>query len=444
MTQFEFYKSFQFVAELLLAQSMFVFRFRRRRFFPVKLPVAAALCFLFAWALPVLSENPFYVSLIFLLIFLFTVLMNKLLFEESWLTVVFCSIAGYTTQHLAFEVYNLFITLIDYPPANGFYGTGEFAGIFPDLFSAVLYVASYAPAYFVFYLLFSTKLRSREPIKLNSAFIFTLAVSVLAVDIILNAIVVKTEADDAMPLKIVVCVYNILCCFFSMFLQFGAVTQKKLEDTLNSVELLWQQARKQYKMSKENIELINLKCHDLKHQIRKLRSGNDISAKELGEIEEQIAIYDSSVKTGNDALDVILTEKSLLCSKNGITIDIMAEGRKMNFMAKEDIYSLFGNILDNAINSVMELDEGKRTITLNIRAVGEMLVIRESNHCGEPVCFEDGLPVSRGDRRFHGYGIRSIKYICDRYDGDLMITAENNIFTISLLFPDCGKGGPRQ
>lgn len=439
MTQFEFYKSFQFVVELLLAQTMFVFRFRRRRYFRIMLPVAVALCFLFAWSLPAVSENPFYVSLIFLLIFLFTVLMNKLLFDESWLTVAFCCIAGYTTQHLAFEFYNLLITAMEYPPVNGFYGTGAFVGIFPDLFSAILYIASYAPAYFVFYLLFSTKLRSREQIKLKSTFIFTLAVSVLVVDIILNAIVVKTDAEGVVALKIVVCIYNILCCFFSMFLQFGAVTQKKLEDTLNSVELIWQQASKQYKISKENIELINLKCHDLKHQIRKLRSGSDISAKELGEIEEQIAIYDSSIKTGNDALDVILTEKSLLCNKNGISIDIMAEGRKMNFMAKEDIYSLFGNILDNAIDSVVGLDEGKRTITLNIRAVGEMLVIRESNYCGAPVRFEDGLPVTSGDRRFHGYGIKSIKYICDRYDGDLMITAENNVFTISLLFPDCGK-----
>ena len=40
MTQFEFYKSFQFVIELLLAEAMFVFRFRRRRFFWLLLPAA--------------------------------------------------------------------------------------------------------------------------------------------------------------------------------------------------------------------------------------------------------------------------------------------------------------------------------------------------------------------------------------------------------------------
>lgn len=439
MTQFEFYKSFQFVIELLMAEAMFVFRFKRRGFFWLRLPIALGLCFLFAWALPALSENPFYVSFLFLLIFLFTLLMNKFIFNESWLAVAFCCVAGYTTQHLAFEIYNMIMVALEYPAASGFYGTGEFITMFPNLFAAVMYVSAYAPAYFVFYMLFSVQLRSRELIKLKSTFIFVLAISVLVVDIVLNAVVVKTDIVDARPLKIVIGVYNILCCFFSMFLQFEVSVRKELEDTLGRVEQMWHQASKQYEISKENIELINLKCHDLKHQVHKLRSGGEIGTKELKEIEEQISIYDSSVKTGNDALDVILTEKSLLCNKNGIIINIMAEGERLGFMAKEDIYSLFGNMLDNAIAAVLRVEPDKRTIMLNIKAVGEMLVIRESNYFAEPISFQNGLPVTGGDRRFHGYGVKSIKYVCDCYGGDLNIKAENNIFTINLLFLQNGK-----
>ena len=434
MTQFEFYKSFQFVFELLLAQSVFVFRFRRRRWFWLRLPAALALCFLFAWALPVPTEDPFYMSFIFLLIFLFTLLMNKLIFEESWLSVAFCCVAGYTTQHLAFELYNMLLVALEYPQSNGFYGTGAFTGLFPDLFTAVMYVCSYAPAYFVFYMLFSRQLRAHEPIKLKSTFIFFIAASVLIVDIVLNAVVVRSNVEGAKTLRIVIGVYNMLCCFFSMFLQFEVSVRKKLEDTLGIVEQMYHQAKEQYRISKENIEMINLKCHDLKHQVHKLRSGCDIGTKELAEIEEQIGIYDSSVKTGNDGLDVILTEKSLLCNKNGITINIMAEGEKLGFMAKEDIYSLFGNMLDNAIAAVRDVDPDKRIIMLNVREVGEMLVIRESNYFSAPIRFEDGLPVTKGDRRFHGFGMKSIKYVCDRYGGDLTVKAENNMFTLSILF----------
>lgn len=444
MTQFEFYKSFQFVTELLVAQAMYVFRFRRRKYFALRLIFAVLLCYAFAWAVPALSENSFYVSFLFLLIFIFTLVMNKFIFAESWLTVAFCCVAGYTTQHLAYELYNMIITALDYPTASGFYGMNDFTGPFPDLFTAMVYFCCYVPAYFIFYMLFSTQLRSREPIKLKSTFIFVLAVSVLVVDIVLNAVVVKTDVIGAKSLKIVIGVYNILCCFFSMFLQFEVSVRKKLEDTLDRVEHMWHQASEQYKISKENIELINLKCHDLKHQIHKLRSGNDISDKELKEIEEQISIYDSSVKTGNDALDVILTEKSLLCKKNGIVMNIMAQGEMMDFMTKEDIYSLFGNILDNAITAVSDVDPDKRVIMLNIEAVGGMLVIRESNCYTSPINFENGLPVTGGDKRFHGYGMKSIKYVCDRYGADLVVKAVDGLFTMNILFLQNGSGNKRK
>ncbi|MCX4312304.1 MAG: ATP-binding protein [Clostridia bacterium] len=430
------------MTELLLAQSMYLFRFHRRKRFWIMLPIAVGLCYLFAWALPVLSDNPFYTSLIFLLIFVFTVCAGKAIFKESLLTVAFCCVAGYTTQHLAYELFNMVMVAIDYPTASGFYGTGDFSGVFPNLFVAIMYVSTYAPAYFAFYLLFSTKLKSREPVKLQSIFIFVLAVSVLVVDIVLNAVVVNTDVAGAKSLKIVISVYNILCCFFSMYLQFEVSVRKKLEDTLDLVEQMWHQASKQYEMSKENIELINYKCHDLKHQIRKFGKDKDISSKELKEIEEQISIYDSSVKTGNDALDVILTEKSLLCNKNGIIINIMAEGEKLGFMAKEDIYALFGNMLDNAIEAVKNVDDDNRTIMLNIKAVGEMLVIRESNYYTDTIEFEDGLPVTKSDKRFHGYGVKSIKFVCDRYDGDITIKAENNVFTMNILFMNGVKPSP--
>lgn len=438
MTQFEFYKSFQFVAELLIAEAMFLFRFRRRKYFWLLLPVAVALSFVFAWLMPVLSSSPFFVSCIFLLIFIFTILMSKTVFRESWLTVSFGCIAGYTTQHLAYELYNIWLLAFRFPQDTGFYGSGQFVSVFPNLFAGILYACSYVVVYFVFFMVFSTRLRSREAVKLKSASIFALAVSVLVVDIVLNAVVVGLNVKDAELLKIIIGVYNILCCIFSMIMQFGAFEQKKLENDLDAVELMWHQASKQYEISKESIELINLKCHDLKHQIHRLRNG-ETGESALSEIEEQIAIYNAQVKTGNDALDVILTEKSMLCAKSGIGIDVNAEGGSLDFMTKEDIYSLFGNMMDNAIAAVRGLEPEQRTILLTVQPVGEMIVIRETNYYGAAIEFEDGLPVTKGDRRFHGYGVKSIKYVCDRYDGDMTITADDGLFTMSILFPRGGN-----
>ena len=108
-------------------------------------------------------------------------------------------------------------------------------------------------------------------------------------------------------------------------------------------------------------------------------------------------------------------------------------------MTNEHPSSRFGNMLYNALAAMRWLGHAERTIILSIRPVGEMLLVREINYYGEPIEFEDGLPVTRGDRRFHGYGVRSIKYVCDRYEGDLTIPAQDGIFTMNILFPRGGR-----
>lgn len=86
----------------------------------------------------------------------------------------------------------------------------------------------------------------------------------------------------------------------------------------------------QYELTRENIALINQKCHDLKHQIRALRNATKEELEHyLEEIEGQVQIYDAIVKTGNEVLDTILTEKSLYCKERGISVFCVADGSQM-------------------------------------------------------------------------------------------------------------------
>lgn len=67
----------------------------------------------------------------------------------------------------------------------------------------------------------------------------------------------------------------------------------------------------QQKSAKEAIDIINIKCHDLKHQIGALAKMDDPLArsKYLQEVSEAVSIYDAVYHTGNKALDYILREK---------------------------------------------------------------------------------------------------------------------------------------
>ena len=153
-------------------------------------------------------------------------------------------------------------------------------------------------------------------------------------------------------------------------------------------------------------------------------------------MEEIIAAYDTKIATGNDALDVIMTEKGLLCREKGIEFTCMADGAALNFMEDADIYSLFGNALDNAIEaSVGVTDSEKRIVGVVAKHTDGFLSVNIYNYFENEPKFRDGLPVtSKHDKESHGFGVRSIAMITEKYGGDLSINAKDGIFDLNLLF----------
>jgi sensor histidine kinase regulating citrate/malate metabolism len=188
-------------------------------------------------------------------------------------------------------------------------------------------------------------------------------------------------------------------------------------------------------LSKETIDLINVKCHDLKYQIRQIAEAKQINPDTIERLSDVISIYDSTMKTGNATLDVILSQKSLFCSQNGIKFACIADGGQLNFLSEEDTYSLFGNIIDNAIEAVKNLEKEKRIITLRVIRKGNMISVNERNPFEGTIHYESGWPTtSKSDSRYHGFGIKSIRMVCEKHHASLSLSSESNTFNISILF----------
>lgn len=437
MTQFEFYKSIQFVAELFLAETIFTYKLRKNRFFWLKLPLGLIALFLFSYMLPIFSTNAFYIFFLFLAIFIFSIFVCKLLYKVTWLTMIFCCLGGYTVQHIAYELWTFFFGLsgLSAGMPMGFYGD-EFVGVFTNPVATAYYLAAYAITYFLCSLCFGEKLDGMERIELNKFFMFFFAIFMLVVDILLNAFVVSHAAEERNVFyQSTLSIYNILCCVFALYLQIESALNKQLETTLLEVGRMWEQAKKQYAISKENIEALNIKYHDLKHQIRNFGEQKIISQSVASELYERIAQYDSAIKSGNAALDVILTEKSLICNKYGIIFSCIADGEKLDFMPEADVYALFGNIMDNAIEAVKNIDSSKRVISLKVKQVNDFVVVDETNYFSGKLKFVNGLPqTTKQNKEMHGFGMKSIEVISGAYDGNLKVSQEDELFHLNILF----------
>lgn len=194
-----------------------------------------------------------------------------------------------------------------------------------------------------------------------------------------------------------------------------------------------------YEMSEKSIEIVNQKYHDLKHQITVLKQ--DTKSREaydyLVQMEDEIKIYEAQNKTGNKVLDIVLMGKQLHCQDVDITLTVVAEGKALEFMDPVDISTLFGNILDNAIEGVMKVEElEKRLIHLSISKQRGFLYVRVENCYKGKLTFKNGLPqTTKKDKNFHGYGLKSIQATVRKYDGSITIRTENDWFILLLLIP---------
>lgn len=228
-------------------------------------------------------------------------------------------------------------------------------------------------------------------------------------------------------------------CLCLLFLQRSMEKRLSAEQELAVNRQLWLQQQNQFQMSQANVELINRKCHDLKHQMEAIRRLKDESAidRQLQELEQAVLLYDSAIHTGNRALDVILTEKNLACEANHITMTCMVDGRGLERLDSVDLYTMFGNALDNAVESVSRLaDPEKRVIQIAAYTEGNLLMIRVRNYFEGNLTMKDGLPLTtKGDRENHGFGLKSIRYTAEKYGGTAAVQTEGNYYTLQILIP---------
>lgn len=194
-----------------------------------------------------------------------------------------------------------------------------------------------------------------------------------------------------------------------------------------------------YQIAEDSIALVNQKYHDLKHQITVLRGGIEGEEKQkyLDRMEDEIRQFESLNKTGNDILDTILTSKGLLFQKAGIRLTTVADGEALSFMDNMDISALFGNALDNAMDGVMKLPDPKdRLIHLTVSNQKGFLRIVAENRFDGDVELEGGMPkTTKGNTAFHGFGVKSMKSIAEKYGGSMRINTENGWFKVGILIP---------
>ena len=434
MSRILFYRPI-FIIMLIISISMFGVKLKKKNPFILRYIISILLCLEISFIFPLFSDNAFYISSMFFIFWIVVYLMMIFCLQENKKNLLFISIIGYTTEHIAYELYLFIVTIFGI--VNGGNGIYSFQNkfLFINYQDAICYFASYLVIYFFAYLFFARKIKGNEGIRINNPLFLIIGIIFIFIDISLNAFVDNySKANFDKTYICTIAIINILLCIMFEFFAFETSTRQELRKNLDVISQMKYNEEKQYELSKENIALINQKCHDLKYFIRNYGNNQTLNPQVIEEISQSIEIFDSNIKTGNNALDIIFTEKSLLCYKNNIRFTCIADGKLLSFMDDVDAYSLFGNLVDNAIEALKD-EAQKRVISLIIKGQGDFVSISIQNFFSKQLRFENGLPITtKKDKNYHGYGMQSIKMICEKYNGTLSINTNDNIFSVNILF----------
>ena len=418
---------FCFAIELLCAQLIFLYRFHRKKYFFYKLVGFLLVILLYSLLFPKFNiANTYLRSLYsffrYFSIFTLTSIGGYFLFDEKITTILSACTAGYALQHFANRFSNLVLLIFS-----------KFIDIPNTLLVGFIDIIVFYPIiYFLLgYLFFARKVKnvSDDDSKLN----------ILSIFIVIACMIVTRVGDFAREnesYRIAEDLYGMMVTFLAIYIKYSIHYQNEKAKETNLNSMLIKKTEMEYRLWKESVETINIKCHDLKHQLANLNK-SIVSNEEIENIKESIMIYDSINKTGNTTLDIILFEKSEYCKRNNIKFIYIVDGNLLNRFKNDEVFALFTNILDNAIEATSKIKENDlRLINLVIKRVGEMLIINQENYFTGEVIKRDGdILTSKDDKINHGFGIKSIKRIVDKNHGLFEVDFDHNLFKMNIAIP---------
>ena len=289
------------------------------------------------------------------------------------------------------------------------------------------------------------KLTGKEHITLNKRewglIISVFAISFAAMGFIHAAVLIyKYEFLPSMLLMCAeICVIAVIAVSFYMTLSLG-ITRKETE------ELRTEKQQKEYRLQyaenvKQQYEEIHMIRHDMKHAYSVintllLEGKYDEAIKYVRGSSERIASTELIIDVENDFVNAILNSKLSLAKTKGIEV-LCGAAKNLDGVEDEDLCTLLGNMLDNAIEAcaLCELCESeKRLIEINIASYSKQIVITVSNTAEEEVLKNNpDLATTKKQAGNHGFGVESIRQIAKKYGGYVRFYQENSLFTCKVL-----------
>ncbi len=238
-------------------------------------------------------------------------------------------------------------------------------------------------------------------------------------------------------------VYNIVSILCILCLAFGFacfIVFKQSENERQQRVLQNARMETEYLKIKDEYQKKAREIHDLKHHLQALGglltiNQNDSAQKYLKSMLDDLTISQerSRAWTGNPFIDSLLNGKKMSAKQLGVELEIYSSNI-VSKLSDKDMSVLLGNLIDNAIEASSKAIQTKSVI-IQIINKSDMLFIHVKNTIDCLPCMNEGkLVTTKEDKINHGWGMKSIESIVEKYGGQMDINFNQRYFEINITF----------
>lgn len=217
--------------------------------------------------------------------------------------------------------------------------------------------------------------------------------------------------------------------------------KKNMEFT--QMQLLLQQesdSAQYYEMLRLQNENQRILIHDIKKHLQSIEMLNEqrehdkISAY-LRQLALSSDLRESSRLCDHEMLNSILCRYMQQCTDKHIAFHVDIRSSTTDFIADNDLTSLFCNLLDNAMDAAAGIPDSFIELTTCKREKTPFVVIIVINSCRKnPFHYSDGEPVTdKTDKNRHGFGLKSIRRAVNKYHGNMQMYYNDDTLTFHTI-----------
>lgn len=279
------------------------------------------------------------------------------------------------------------------------------------------------------------KMKLAETALINVPLLLAFIVAVIVEHYLIN--IERFNVEDITSLLIILAV--LLIAFILTYIKFmeSNILAHKQESQIlalehrNEMQYIFYEEKRKYEHEIQRIR------HDLKNHLLLLKEDNSIRNTTYYNEMLEIIESDSTILSGCNVFDVLINEKKKHAESLGIEFRILVVKNisRINYIKERDLCSIFGNVLDNAIESAGKVTDAYIEIKVDI--INSFFYMNIKNSFDPKSINESAgkFHTTKHDSTIHGIGLQSVSISLEKYDGHMVIKHEEDVFSLEIMIP---------